>query len=72
MIPTARDTRHRLNRMEAWAERHADALGPDAVRLRALFEVAVSGAHADFLADEIRRLARLHGRALHDTTDHAR
>ena len=59
--PTPRDTRLRINRMEAWCARHAAALGPDAVRLRALFEMAYRPDHADFLAAEIRELAdRLH------------
>ena len=58
--PTPRETRLRLNKMEAWAAQHAAALGPDAVRLRALFEVAVTADHADFLAAELRDLARRH------------
>ena len=52
--PTPRDVRHRLNRMERYAERHADALGPRAVYFRSLFEVAVTAEHADFLAAELR------------------
>lgn len=60
---TARETRLRLNRMEAWAARHADALGLEAVRLRALFEHAVTADHADFLAGELRDLARRHALA---------
>ncbi len=55
-----RDTRLRLNRMESWTARHASALGVDAVRLRALFEVAVTAEHADFLAAELRDLAARH------------
>lgn len=57
---TPRQTRLRLNRMEAWAAKHADTLGPDAVRLRALFELAVTADHADFLAGELRDLAGAH------------
>lgn len=52
---TPRGTRIRLNRMERWCARHAPALGPEAVRLRALFEVAYLPEHADFLAAELRR-----------------
>lgn len=57
MTETPRETRRRLDRMERWAERHAEAIGPAAVRLRGLFEVAVTPAHADFLAAELRDLA---------------
>lgn len=53
---TPRDTRIRLNKMEAWCERNAEALGPAAVRLRGLFEVASKPDHADYLAEEIRAL----------------
>ena len=52
--PTPRDVRHRLNKMERYAERHAAGLGPRVVFVRSLFEVAVTADHADFLAAEIR------------------
>ena len=61
--PTPRETRLHLNRLEAWAARHAADLGPDAVRLRALFEVAVTADHAAFLAAELRAIADRHGLA---------
>ena len=54
--PTPRETRHRLNQMERWCERNAPSLGPAAARLRGLFEVAHTPAHADFLAAEIREI----------------
>ncbi len=57
---TPRETRRRLNQMERWVERHASFLGPEAVRLRALFEVAFTTAHADHLAGELRDLAAHH------------
>ena len=52
--PTPRDVRHRLNKMERYAERHAAEIGPRAVYLRSLFEVARTVDHADFIAAEIR------------------
>ena len=52
--PTPRDVRHRLNRMERYAERHAADFGPRVVFIRSLFEVAYTADHADFLAAEIR------------------
>lgn len=55
-IPTPRDVRLRLNKMERYAERHADALGDRAVYVRSLFEVAVTANHADHIAAEIRSL----------------
>ncbi|WP_420455752.1 hypothetical protein [Rubrivirga sp.] len=55
--PTPRDARIQLNKMERWCERNADRLGAAAVRLRALFEVAHTPEHADYLAGEIRELA---------------
>ena len=54
---TPRQIRHRLNKMESWCERNADRLGPSAVRLRALFELASTAEHADYLAAEIREVA---------------
>ena len=54
---TPRQIRHRLNKMESWCERNADRLGPAAVRLRALFELATTAEHADYLAADIRELA---------------
>lgn len=52
--PTPRNVRHRLNKMERYAERHAAEIGPRAVYLRSLFEVALTADHADFIAAEIR------------------
>ena len=54
---TPRETRLRLNRLEAWCARNPAALGPRAVYLRSLFEVAVTAEHADFLAGELREVA---------------
>lgn len=52
--PTPRDVRHRLNKMERYAERHAADFGPRIVYLGALLEVAYKAEHADFIAAEIR------------------
>ena len=52
--PTPRDVRRRLNQIERYVERHADAFGPRVVYLRSLIEVAVTAEHVDFLADEVR------------------
>ena len=54
---TPRETRIRLNKMERWCEKNAARLGPAAVRLRGLFEVAREPWHADYLEGEIRDLA---------------
>ncbi len=54
--PTHRDVRVRLNQMERWCAMNAPRLGPAAVRLRALFEVAHTSAHADYIAAELRDL----------------
>ena len=54
--PTPRETRHKLNRMEAWCARNAAALGSRAVFLRSLFEVAVTAAEADYIEAELRTL----------------
>ena len=51
---TPRDVRHRLNKMERYAQRHAADFGPRVVFIRSLFEVAFTADHADFLAAEIR------------------
>ena len=52
--PTPRAVRHRLNKMERYAQRHTADLGVRAVYIAALFEVAITSDHADFLAAEIR------------------
>ena len=52
-----RDIRIQLGKMERWCMDHADRIGPAAVRLRGLFEVARTAEHADYLAGEIRELA---------------
>lgn len=62
-VETPRETRLRLNRLERWVRDHVAALtdaghGPALVRLRGLFEWAITREHADYLADEIRDLTR--------------
>ena len=58
VVRTPRDVRLQLGKMERWCMDNAARLGPAAVRLRALFEVAETAEHADYLAGEIRDLAR--------------
>ena len=54
---TPRDTRHRINRMEAWLARTStDHDQARVLYLRRLFEFAYTPDHADFLADELRDL----------------
>ena len=52
-----REVRIQLNKMDRWCQKNARQLGPAAVRLRGLFEVAYTAEHADYLAGEIRALA---------------
>ena len=52
-----REVRIQLNQMDRWCQKNAHRLGPAAVRLRGLFEVACTAEHADYLAGEIRDLA---------------
>ena len=54
---TPRQTRLRLNKMERWCQTNAADLGPAAVRLRGLFELAHKPEHADYLEGELRELA---------------
>ena len=57
-LTTPRDVRHQLNKMERWCQKHAAQLGPAAVKLRGMFEVAHTAEHAEYLAGEIRDLVR--------------
>lgn len=71
--PTPRETRLRLNRLERSVRDHAPALtdaghGPALVRLRGLFELAHTEAHADFLAGELDALLAAAGTPAHTLT----
>ena len=62
--PTPRETRTRLNRMECWLREQTPALtdaghGAALVRLRALFELAYTAEHADYLAAELHALRHI-------------
>ena len=52
--PTPRDTRLRLNKLEAWCAANAAALGDRAPFVRSLFEVAQTPEHAAFIEGELR------------------
>ena len=69
--PTPRDVRHRLNKMERYAERHAADFGPRVVFIRSLFEVAYTAAHADYLAAEIRETLATKKNSAHPSPSHA-
>lgn len=54
--PSPRETRLRLNKLEAWCAANAAALGDRAPFVRSLFEVARTPEHAAFIEAELRQI----------------